>query len=189
MSASRKAARSSSGSAGAAPFGRRIIAFLIDWYVGSLATALPVACVAMSLGLEMTEQNVLSYPEPMGLAAALLGIAAGVAYYALVPMVFRGQTLGKRLLGLRIIDRDGAPAAPVQLILRQFVGLILIEQAAVGTGAVVQQLVALVAGGDVATIVMWAGFALTLVSLVVCGVRPDRRALHDLIAGTRVTAV
>lgn len=183
---SRKAARTASRSVRAASFGRRIGAFLVDWYVGSLATALPVACVAMSLGYEMTAQDILAYPAPWGLVAGTAGIAAGIAYYALVPMLAHGQTLGKRLFGLRIAARNGERASAGRLALRQAVGLVLVEQAAVGTGTVVQQVIALLAGAPVAAGVMWAGFALTLASFVLCGVRPDRRALHDLIAGTCV---
>lgn len=183
---SRKAARNASRTVRAASFGRRIGAFLVDWYVGSLATAVPVAVVAMRLGLEMTDQNIVGYPPPYGLFAGLAGIAAGAVYYALVPMVLRGQTLGKRIFGLRIAGQHGGAVTPAQLLLRQVIGLILIEQAAVGTGTVVQQVVTLLAGGDVATAVMWMGFALTLASFVLCGVRADRRALHDLIAGTEV---
>lgn len=183
---SRKAARTAFTGGRAAPFGRRIVAFLINWYVGSLVTAVPVAAVAVSLGYQATDQNVLDYPAPWGLIAAVTGIVAGVVYYGVVPMLTKGQTLGKRLLGLRIVGRDGERATACQLVLRQVLGLILLEQAAVGTSTVVQQVIALLAGATAATVVMWVGYALTLASFAVCGAAPSHRALHDLISGTRV---
>lgn len=188
-SSSRKAARRASRGMRAAPLGRRVCAFLIDWYVGSLATALPIAVVAMSLGLEMTDQNVLEYAEPHGLVAGLAGILAGFIYNALVPLVTDGQTLGKRLMKLRIVSADGDSATPLQLVLRQGLGLILLEQDAVGTGTVVQQVLSLTLGSTVSVVSGWVGLALTLVSFALCLVRKDKRALHDLIAGTRLVFV
>lgn len=183
--ASRKAARNASRSLRAASLGRRVVAFLIDWYVGSLATAAPIAAVAIYLGYEMTEQNIVDYPAPWGLIAGVAGVAVGLVYYVLVPMLTQGQTLGKRLLRLRIVSRDDGPATMPQLALRQM-SIILLEQAAVGTSTVVQQVIALLVSSTVAAAIMWVGYALTLVSFAACGVTRGRRALHDLIAGTRV---
>lgn len=188
-SSSRKAARRASRGMRAAPLGRRVCAFLIDWYVGSLVTALPIAAVAMNLGLEMTDQNIIEYAEPYGLVAGLAGILAGLIYYALVPLVTDGQTLGKRLLKLRIVSADGDPATPLQLVLRQGLGLILLEQDAVGTGTVVQQVLSLTLGSTVSVVSSWVGLVLTLVSFALCLVRKDNRALHDLIAGTKLVYV
>lgn len=188
-SSSRKAARRASRGMRAAPLGRRVCAFLIDWYVGSLMTALPIAVVAMNLGLEMTDQNIIEYAEPYGLVAGLAGILAGLIYYALVPLVTDGQTLGKRLLKLRIVSADGDPATPPQLVLRQGLGLILLEQDAVGTGTVVQQVLSLTLGSTVSVVSSWIGLVLTLVSFALCLVRKDNRALHDLIAGTKLVYV
>lgn len=169
-----------------APFGRRIAAFLIDWYVGALATALPVATVALCLGREVTDQNILGYEAPWGAVAGLLGVTCGLVYYAVVPMLLDGRTLGKALMHLRIRSRGGGRADAGQLVLRQAVGLVLVEQAAVGTSFVVQQLVSMAAGPVATTGVMWAGMALTLASFVCVGVRRDHRALHDLLSDTRV---
>lgn len=188
-SSSRKAARRASRGMRAAPLGHRVCAFLIDWYVGSLVTALPIAVVAMNLGLEMTDQNIIEYAEPYGLVAGLAGILAGLIYYALVPLVTDGQTLGKRLLKLRIVSADGDPATPLQLVLRQGLGLILLEQDAVGTGTVVQQVLSLTLGSTVSVVSSWIGLVLTLVSFALCLVRKDNRALHDLIAGTKLVYV
>lgn len=171
-----------------ASFGKRIAAFLVDWYVGALMTALPVVAVALGTGREMTDQNIVGYDALWGVLAGALGVAAGVIYYVLVPMVFDGRTLGKRLFGLRVASGDGSPATPLQMVLRQFVGLMLVEQSAVGTSFVIQQLISIGFGGYAATVVMWTGMGLTLASFACVGIRRDRRAIHALISDTRVVA-
>lgn len=171
-----------------ASFARRAIAFLIDWYVGALATALPVAYIAMQLGRDMADQNILSYPEPSGLAAGALGILFGIAYYALVPAFRNGQTLGKSLMGVRVAALTGGPASPVRLLGRQVIGLMVVEGAAVGTSTVIWQVVSLLTGGDIVVPAMAVGTVLTLASLVVCALNPKRRAIHDLLFGTVVVS-
>lgn len=169
-----------------ASFVRRAIAFLIDWYVGALATALPVAYIAMQLGKDMADQDILSFPEPSGLTAGALGILFGIAYYALVPALQNGQTLGKRVMGVRVAALDGAPASPLRLLGRQVIGLMVVEGAAVGTSTVIWQVVSLLTGGDIVMPAMAVGTVLTLASLVVCALNPRHRAIHDLLFGTVV---
>lgn len=169
-----------------ASFVRRAIAFLIDWYVGALATALPVAYIAMELGKDMADQDILSYPAPSGLTAGALGILFGIAYYALVPMFQNGQTLGKRVMGVRVAALDGSSASPLRLLGRQVLGLMVVEGAAVGTSTVIWQMASLLTGGDIVVPAMAVGTALTLASLVICALNPKRRAIHDLLFGTMV---
>ncbi len=50
-----------------ASLGRRFGAYLIDWYVGGLAAALPVSLISMRLFNTVKNQNILSFPHPYGL--------------------------------------------------------------------------------------------------------------------------
>lgn len=76
------------------------------------------------------------------------------AVYAIVLHAGPGQTLGKLVVGARVVDVDGGPAGVGPALLRWF-GYFL-------SGAT-----------------FGAGF-------VIAGLRRDKRALHDLVAGTRV---
>lgn len=170
-----------------APIMRRVGAFLIDWYVGALATALPIALIATQLGREMTDQNIAAYEGQWGLIAGLLGILFGVAYYALVPMLMRGKTLGKRICGLRIVSKDGSDVSSLALLGRQVLGLMFIEGASVGTSTVVWQVVHIVTGVNLLVYAMALGTVVTLVSIAMVGMSAQHRALHDVIFGTVVT--
>lgn len=45
-------------------------------------------------------------------------------YYIFFEIIWNGQTIGKRLLGLRVIKMDGTPAAPVNIFMRELVRLV-----------------------------------------------------------------
>lgn len=76
------------------------------------------------------------------------------AVYTTVLHALGGQTIGKMLVGIRVVIGDGEPP-PVGTALLRFLGYF--------------------ASGGIVTL----GF-------VMAGLRHDKRALHDLIAGTRV---
>ena len=65
---------------------RGFIAYLVDWYVGALATALPVSIVSMRLFQTMTNQNIMSFDPPYQLIAGALGVLCALLYYVVCPL-------------------------------------------------------------------------------------------------------
>jgi uncharacterized RDD family membrane protein YckC len=80
--------------------------------------------------------------------------------FLLVPIYWSGYTIGKRIMGIRIVKVNGEKLGFGAMFLR----------------AIVASLV----------YVVTLGIAL-IVSAVMVGVRQDKRAIHDFIAGTYVT--
>lgn len=169
-----------------ATFWRRGAAFAFDWYVGAMATSLPIAYFAALQGREVTDQLISTFAAPYGLYAGIAGLLAGLVYYAVVPMACGGQTLGKRLLHVRIVASDGDDASPAAFAVRQVLGMMLIEGAAVGTSTVIRGLIEIVADVTLPTWLYVASFAITLGSVALFAFRRDNRSLHDLLAGTMV---
>ena len=165
---------------------RRAGAFAIDWYVGALVMALPVSAIAMHLGRDIADQNILFFEEQWGLIAGLLAVLFGVVYYAVVPLITRGQTLGKRICKLRVASKDGSEVSSLALLGRQVLGLMLVEGAAVGTSAVLWRVVCIVTGVDLSTFAMVGGTAAILASIAMAGFSAQHRALHDYAFGTVV---
>jgi uncharacterized RDD family membrane protein YckC len=81
-------------------------------------------------------------------------------YYIIVPVIWAGYTVGKKITGIRIVKVNGEK---------------------LGIGAMLMR--TLVAG---IVYVITIGLGL-IVSAFMVGLRSDKRALHDLIAGTYVT--
>lgn len=100
----------------------------------------------------------------LGFGAKLLVVAGGFLCYVLVNGYLlhkSGQTVGKKLLGIRVVMLDGSPASLVTLTVMRQLSMQLL------------------------TLIPIAGsFAGLLDALFIFG--KNRRCLHDLIAGTKV---
>lgn len=87
----------------------RFIAVAIDTFVISSVSSMLSVCVSLlgfiSLDIAMAF-NILLY------------FAVSIGYYILLEVVWRGQTVGKRVMRLRVMDANGLKLGPSQLILR-----------------------------------------------------------------------
>ncbi len=165
---------------------RRFFAYLVDWYVGGLAVALPVSAVSMKLFGTVTNQNIMSFGIPYSLIAGGLGLLAAFLYYAAVPMFcWKGQTLGKRWLKIRIVGKDGQDASPGSLLLRQMIGIVLVEGSLVSASTILHQVLSVLTGKNLVAALMYVGMAVSIVSAVMVLIK-DHRAIHDFIGGTKV---
>ena len=83
-----------------------------------------------------------------------------LVYTLVVPVVWYGYTVGKKILGIRIVKMDGSK---------------------LGYGAMLMRVIV---AGLVYAITFGIG---VIVSAFMVGLREDKRAIHDFIAGTYVT--
>lgn len=82
-------------------------------------------------------------------------------YSIIVPVLWFGFTVGKRILGIRIVKVDGTNPGYGTMLMRVIVaGLVYILTLGIGV----------------------------IVSAFMVGIREDKRAIHDFIAGTYVTS-
>jgi uncharacterized RDD family membrane protein YckC len=151
-----------------ASYKKRFLAFLIDFILMAIA----LMFVMRSLGLEpvdatdlqsaqtqlMAKLEVLSESQMM-----LLSFSPFIIFFALhgVPLYQRGQTLGKRIMGIAIVTLDNQKPAFFPLIAQRYMTQWLM--------------------GMVPTL----GIVLRLVDILII-FRREKRCLHDLIARTKV---
>jgi len=82
-------------------------------------------------------------------------------YFLLLPLFWNGYTIGKKIIGIRIVKMNGENVGIGNMLLREFVGrLIYIITFGIGI----------------------------IVSAIMVAAREDKRSIHDLIAGTYVTS-
>lgn len=81
-------------------------------------------------------------------------------YSILLPVFWNGYLIGKRICGIRIVKKDGSQVSLLTMFLR------------------------IIVAGLVYTLTFGLGL---IASLILIGVREDKRTLHDLISGTYVT--
>lgn len=158
-----------------ANFIRRLVAFFFDtlivvviWYLCSITTFKQIDEFVANLGInpdDFTNPEVLKefarlYHQTI-VKLYMFFIFSKLAYYTFVPAIIGdGKTLGKLVCGIGVVNvKTLNEVTPTRLILREFVGSILVETVLI---------VPLIISG------------------VIAMVREDSRSLHDLIAGTVV---
>lgn len=81
-------------------------------------------------------------------------------YMLIVPVIWVGYTIGKRITGIRIVKVDGSNVTIGTMLMRTLVsGIVYVLTLGIGL----------------------------IVNAFMVGIRQDRRAIHDFIAGTYVT--
>ncbi|GAA0595141.1 RDD family protein [Virgibacillus siamensis] len=108
---------------------------------------------------------------PIAILAVIFGLSVGdrdtintvisVPYYLLLPVLWYGYTVGKRFCNIRIARKDGEKIGFGTMALRYIVGFIIVYGLTLGIAMIV--------------------------SAFMVGLREDKRAIHDFIAGTYVT--
>lgn len=126
-----------------AGFWRRLAALILD----SLVVGVPVTTVVY------VSTGTWDMDTPYNQVASTL-------YAMIVPALWTGYTVGKRIMGIRIAKIDGSEVGLGTMALRTLVG------------------------GLVYFITLGIGL---IVSVILVAFREDKRSIHDLIAGTYVT--
>jgi uncharacterized RDD family membrane protein YckC len=131
----------------------------------------------------------------MGPPAVWVGFALTVAYWGLTNSIFRdGQSLGKRVFLLRVVDARGEPPAVVTGLLRAAVLALpfYLRRSGLGQPGPSDMLQALAGGQPTVAMTAYAALGTSLFALAALQVYlallnlPARRCLHDLILGTYV---
>ena len=174
-----------------AAIGRRISAYMID------IVLLAIGSVFLTFGIviaqDLTSSVKLSQAELVTMLSwigPVLGLAMQMVYFA-SQEAFAGKTIGKRLLGLKVIDQEGAKPAWYRAILRAFF---------IPGGAAIPLVLGLTITGlwpmttdAVETILRTAINTLTAVIPLLLIVSPIIRrhgseGWHEILTGTRVIA-
>lgn len=156
-----------------AGFWRRVAAFLIDGVILIVPTLI--------FGLAVFEWAV-----SLGQSGRLIGFVVALLYFGLLnSRLGSGQTIGKRLLGIRVADRNGQLLSPARSILRFLVFAIPyflndlwfdVDAASLGLmGYLITTILAFVVFGGIGAITYLIIFN-----------RRTRQSLHDLVVGSFV---
>ncbi len=152
--------------------GARAAAFLVD----------VLLIVAGVIGLVLAGWLLTAAIRGWGVAVAMLGFfVLRNFYFSFFELRGRGVTPGKRLLGLRVIDRAGGPLRPDAVVARNlmreievFVPLSLLAMPQVTGDRAIAQIL----------LIVWAAIFVLMPFL-----NRDRLRLGDLVGGTMVIAV
>ena len=96
-----------------ADYGERMIAFLLDWLIWMVATIVLYFCIIAVIagGPDTAAKIAISI-------ALFIGFVIRNLYFVYFELAWRGSTPGKRIVGLRVIDRAGGPLLPSAVVAR-----------------------------------------------------------------------
>ena len=170
-------------------FLRRSVAYIIDWYIGGVLASLPLIIIYMINNDNVTiiPQNIEIFKYPLNIIVGLLSFMVAVFYYVLVPMyIYEGQILGKKIASLKIMSNDNLKASRRQVFIRQFVVILLLEGSLFTSSNMLHQVLNVFSGVKITTIYSRIGLFITAISIILVILLKSRRAIHDVISGTRV---
>jgi uncharacterized RDD family membrane protein YckC len=171
----------------------RFGAYFLDYYIQSIFVNVTVLIVWVSVngsfGGVYNPPNLDSLPPTLRLTLLILMMLALVMYNILFPLfVWEGQTIGKRIIGIKIIRIDGSKATLKDYVIR-FVSFIVLQGNTYFNffgGLFFLLIYEVVPFAYEWNLVLFGGFALSAAYALF---HPERRAFHDLLAGTRVMNV
>lgn len=165
----------------------RFLSYLIDWYVGGLCTSIPISIISQKLTNTMLNQNIIEFKEPYGIIAGVLAILFAIFYFVIVPTyIYKGQTLGKRICKIKIVQKSNKDITLKNILLRQVLGIMIIEGTLISASAIWHSILTIITKINFVSPLMYAGFVLTGFSIILMLFKGENRAMHDYLAGTKV---
>jgi uncharacterized RDD family membrane protein YckC len=172
--------------------GERIIAAILDSIFLSIATGVLSLIVALAFGIEQTFEFLISSTDvtvsgsdgffAYMVATSLVGLVIGFIYYAVIPAKSDGQTIGKKILNIKVINELGEnPNLKVHTI-----RAINIWDVYISVPLLAFYLINFVLYTVLSTIAGLVIFVLVLVSLIMILTDQKSQGLHDRMVNTFV---
>lgn len=165
-----------------ASIGKRGLAFALDWYFGSVVSAIPVQYLWNQLtGETAINTDLTLFESPYGLEAGALGLLFGILYFFVLPaFIGDGQTVGKKMLGLWITAEDGSKLPVGRMAVRQIVGIIFMEGAFMLTGNYFTQMISLLTVEQAGQYISYVMAAVFVISVILSF--KGKQSVHDFLA-------
>lgn len=149
-----------------APLGHRLLAFMIDTVFALFPLAFlgvaNVLFVVPFFPLILLFYAVRTTPTGLSIALAWLFLAYAFLYQPVSLVLLRGQTPGKLLMKIKVVEEEGSPIKASAAFFREVLGKTIIYSLTLGLGSVISFL--------------WALFS------------EEHKTIPDAIAGTRVVS-
>lgn len=160
---------------------RRFFAFGADWYISAILINL------LANGIS----KFMVFADGIYIAIILSSLIVAYGYYVLVPdKIWKGQTLMKRAMFLKVINVDGTDIGRNKLLIRYYFGCLIMEgMLFIPSSNIRSSLLLLMPDLKMYLLLLnYAMIAFSCVSLIMLFVdhRHGFRMIHDRIAHTKV---
>lgn len=171
---------------------KRAVAMMIDWYLASVLAGIPVMLIySMDTGQATIASSLSAMSFKSGMLAGILAILASSTYYLLIPtFLYKGQTLGKKLLGIKVIRMNNEDINLKTMFRREIIGIMIVEGRIVSSSEYLRQMIRLGLNSNRYYVVLeYIGAIITIVSVILMYATAEKRMIHDYIGKTKVVKV
>ncbi len=167
---------------------RRFFAMIIDWYLAQMIAVIPITFYFRGDDyLKASMFQLENYDFEIGLFLGVFGIIVGIIYYVLVPiLLWKGQTIGKKICKIKIVQVDGSPVKPLSIIVRELIGSTFLEGGIIIIATYIRRMLPLFGLTVLVDPLKYIAYGLTIASIVYAYFQPLSQAFHDKIAKTVV---
>ena len=167
---------------------RRLAGYLIDWYLCTALSGIPVMLIKhVTIGEFTGSLLSLANMGNLGYLAGILAIFISAAYYMVFPMlIWRGQTPGKRMNKTKIVQKDLSDVTLRSLFIRQILGVIFLEGGFVFSSQMFREMLQISCPFNIITPMQMIAVGISIVSIFLAYIRPEKRMIHDYISKTKV---
>ncbi|MDE6475299.1 MAG: RDD family protein [Erysipelotrichaceae bacterium] len=170
---------------------RRMIAYLIDYFIATIISSIPIVLIASTLlNTKDVGIKLKVLPFSWAIIAGILGILFYFAYFFICELkIYKGQTLGKRLVRLKVVKDDGSDVDIWTLIKREVIGMMVIEGFLSGASFYIYEMIEYGTGISLQLVITYGFEIITTVSILFGIFSIRKKMFHDYIAKTHIISV
>jgi uncharacterized RDD family membrane protein YckC len=171
------------------PYLKRLISFLVDWYLSTLFSMIPTVVFQSINGRDLVIVNRIDNLSVLqAIVATVLSVLVYILYFCAFPLRKNGQTPGRRLMKLRLSQAGGASLTFSALLMREFVGVFLLQGSTTTTSINLLSLLQILTGINVSVPYQAVSAGILLCSLVLLFTKREQ-TLPDLMSKTKIVSV
>lgn len=169
----------------------RIVAYLIDWYIATMISSIPIVLITSAVMHTTTITMDLSkLPFGWAIITGILAIVFYLGYFFVLELkVYKGQTFGKRIMKLKVVKDDGSDVDFKSILLREGLGIMIIEGYIANSSSYLRQIIQLFTDFNIMDMAVYLFGIISAISILMGIASQSRKMIHDHIAKTRIISV
>lgn len=171
---------------------RRLMAYLIDWYLITFFMNLLLAIFVINKeGTMITNLIPIGYFKGIEQFVVLgLLFVLEILYFCIIPTyLFKGQTIGKKILKIKVVNKDNSDVSFINLLKRDLIGTVFIEGSLLPLSNYIRNILIIYIGNTPVQYMVYIFTITTIVSLALAVFGKEQKMLHDYVGGTKVVLV
>ncbi len=173
-----------------APLWKRFFSYGIDYFISTILISLiPMVITSILTGEKVfTSENFTSISMNWRILCSVTAMLVAVYYYCALPLRenHRGQTLGKQLMGIRIVAENEEELTWGHILKRELIGSLLVEEETAFPSSYLRYFIFLWLSQSVSQSIYYVYIGISFCSIMYGIFSMNHRMFHDLIGKTKV---